>query len=347
MAIQTMNTQAARIGKVKGDMLRHAKPMECLTKVGVQKKIPKNSSDTIIFRRTLPPSGIDNIWINGGNVETFADGYKLAEGTTPTARTMSYVDVSAVLEQYGVLYAITDKTFDLYEDDVASDMRQQIGETIGAIREMVNYGAVKGSTNNYYAGGSDITTVDETISLALLRRITRDLKRYHASMCRKIIAPSPNFGTSSVEAAYCMFCSTDMEPAIRDLPGFIHVADYGQRSVISDQEIGSVEVFRFILSPELAPYIDAGASVGTTGLYSTNGSNIDVYPVIVCGEEAWGQLALRGANSIDITWIPPNNKDKSDPMGQRGYAGAKFYHDALILNQGWMAVLYCGTPDLG
>jgi N4-gp56 family major capsid protein len=346
MAIQQMSTVSARIGKVKGDMLKHAKTVECLSKVGLQKKLPKNSSDTMIFRRALPPGGVDNIWITGTNVDTFAAGYALAEGTTPSARTMNYTDVTSTMEQYGVLYAITDKTFDLYEDDVSADMKQQVGETIGMIREMICYGAAKAGTNLYYAGGSDRSTVDQSISLNLIRKITKNLKKNHGGMITKMLSGSPNFGTSAVEASYVVYGHTDLEPAIRDLPGFVHVADYGQRTPISDQEIGSVESFRFVLSPELAPYIDSGAAVGTTGLYSTTGSNIDVYPLIVAAEECWGQVALRGVNAITPTWIPPGQKDKSDPLGQRGYVGASFYHDALVLNQGWLAVAEVGTPDL-
>lgn len=346
MGIQTMTTNAARIGKLKGDMLKHAMAAEVLTKVGLQKKMPKNASDTVLYRRALPPGGVDNVWITTSNVDTFADNYKLSEGVTPSARTISYVDVTATLEQYGVLYAITDKTFDLYEDDVAGDMKQQIGETIGTIREMVCYGALKAGTNKFYAGGTNRGTVDESLSLNLIRKVTKSLKVSHAKMITKIIEASGNFGTSSVEASYVVYCHTDMDPAIRDLPGFIPVSDYGSRRVVSEHEIGSVENFRFVTSPELAPYADSGAAVGTTGLFSTSGSNVDVYPVIVAGEEAWGQVSLRGVNAMTPTWVAPGTVDKSDPLGQRGYAGASFYHDSLVLNQDWMAVIECGTPDL-
>lgn len=346
MAIQTMATQAARIGKVKGDILKHAMFKEVLTKMGQQKKIPKNSSDTIIYRRALPPGGVDNIWITGTNVDTFADSYKTTEGVTPSARTMTYTDVTGTLEQYAVLYAITDKTFDLYEDDVAADMKQQIGETVGAIREMVSYGALKAGTNKFYAGGSSTDTVDESISLNLIRKVTKDLKKEHARTITKILDSSGNFGVSSVEQGYVVVCSTDMEPAIRDLPGFIHVADYGNRKMICEEEIGSVESFRFVLSPELEPYTNSGATASGTGLV-TSGTKVDVYPCIVTAEDAWGQIALRGVNAIDVKWTPPGVADKADPLGQRGYAGAKFYYDALVLNQGWMAVIECGSPDLG
>jgi N4-gp56 family major capsid protein len=346
MAIQTMTTQAARIGKLKGDILTHAIPMEVLCKQGLQKKLPKNSSDTVIYRRALPPSGLDNIWISGTNVDTFADSYKINEGVTPNARTMSYVDVTAVVEQFGVLYSITDKTFDLYEDDVAGDMKKQIGETVGLIREMICYGALKAGTNKFFAGGSDTSTVDESLTLNLVRKVVKTLQRNHAKRITSILDSSGFYGVSSVEAAYIVFTHTDMAPAIRDLPGFVHVADYGNRKVVSEGEIGSVEEFRFVCSPELAPYINSGAAVGATGLFSTGGTNIDVYPCIVAGEEAWGNVMLRGSDSITPTWVPPGVSDKADPLGQRGYAGAKFYYDALVLNQGWMAVVEAGTPNL-
>ena len=185
-----------------------------------------------------------------------------------------------------------------------------------------------------------------TLTVNLIRKVTRSLKASHAEMCTTILDSSPKFGTTSVEASYLVFCHTDMEAAIRDLEGFKHVADYGQRQVIHPLEIGSVESFRFILSPELAAYNDAGAAVGTTGLFSTGASNIDVYPVLVCGEDAWGQVALRGDKALDVTYIRPGTKDSADPLGQRGYIGAKTYFTAVMLNQGWGAVVECGTPDL-
>ena len=132
---------------------------------------------------------------------------------------------------------------------------------------------------------------------------------------------------------------------MRDLAGFVHVSEYGQRKVVNENEIGSVENFRFITSPELAPYTDSGALTGSTGLYSS-GTKVDVYPFIICGEDAWGQLALRGDNAMDPTWIPPGEKSKSDPLGQRGFVGAKFYFACKILNEGWLAVIEAGVSDL-
>ena len=68
--------------------------------------------------------------------------------------------------------------------------------------------------------------------------------------------------------------------------------------------------------------------------------------MIVCGENAWGQVALRGSDSLDPTYIPPNQKDKSDPLGQRGFIGAKFYMNCTMLNDGWLAIAEVGVSAL-
>ena len=111
-------------------------------------------------------------------------------------------------------------------------------------------------------------------------------------------------------------------------------------------ELGSVERFRFIGSPELHPYQDAGGAIGSTGLVSTTGANIDVYPMIIVGMDAWADLAMRGRGSMDIVDLPPTRKDKADILGQRGYVGAKFWAAPYIQNDGWMAVYEIGVTTL-
>lgn len=347
MAMQNFNSQPARVNKLKGEILAHAVPVEVLGITGTQKQMPKNQGDNITFRRWLPLGGTDNKWVTGANVATFAADHLTTEGVTPSADTLTAVDVTATLQQYSCLYAVTDKTVDLYEDDVPAEMKKQTGERVGLLREMVRYGALKGMTNVFYGGtGNSPSTVNGTVSVNLLRKVTRSLKANHAKMITSILAPSPNFATAPVESSYLVFCSTDMEPAIRDLAGFKHISEYGNRKPVHEQEIGSVESFRFVLSPELAATINTGAAIGSTGLFSTSGTLIDIYPMIVVGEDAWGQVALRGADSIDVSYIPPGQKDKNDPLGQRGYIGAKTYMTALVLNNGWGALVWVGTPSL-
>jgi len=346
MATQRYDTVVGRINKLKGEFLAHAQSVEVLGITGMQRKVPKNKGDTVVYRRTIPFGATTTNANTQNRPIALAMEHRLEEGVTPNADTLTMVDVQATLQQYGCLYAVTDKTADLYEDDVPAEMKKQVGERMGLVREMIRYGTLKAGTNAYYAGGTSRSTVSAPATLPGLRRITRNLNANHAKMVTGILAPSANFATAPVEAAWLVFAHTDCEQDIRELPGFKHPAEYGTRKTVHEREIGSCESYRFIISPELSSYPNAGAAVGALGLGSTGGANIDVYPMIVVAEDAWGQIALRGVDSLDPTWLPPGQKDKNDPLGQRGYIGASFWQQALILNQGWMAVYEVGVDDL-
>ncbi len=346
MSTQNYATVAARIGKLKGDILKHAVPREVLGITGHQHKMGKNMSDTVVFRRWLPFGGATtnattiNEWVVDENA------HLTTEGVTPDADTLLAQDITVQVRQYSCLYMYSDKTAELYEDDVPKAMKKQTGQRMGLVREKIRYGALKGSTNKFYAGGTTRATVDETISLNLIRKVTRSIAANRGDMITEILSASGNYNTSPVDAGYIVFCHTDVEHDIRELPNFISVAEYGSRKVMHPLELGACDRFRFIVSPELSEIADSGAAVGSTGLVSTTGTSIDVYPVIVVGEEAWGDVALRGLNSFDVTHIPHTQKDKSDPQGQRGYVGAMFWSASFIQNDGWMAVAEVGVTDL-
>lgn len=348
MAIQNYNTDPGRINKLKGEILKAAMPVEVLGITGVQKQMPKNKGDNVVFRRWNQFGGAENTFLTAATTDAgdaYAAQHVTAEGVTPTADTLTSSDYTATLTEYSALYALTNKTADLYEDDIPAEMKRQVGKRIGLVREMVRYGVLKGHTNPFYSGGTSRATVDEAITLNVLRKIARSLEGNHASTITSILSPSPNYGTSAIEASYLVFAHTDCESDIRDITGFTPVAEYGQRKPVHEREIGSVENFRFITSPELVPILDAGAAVGVTGL-EANSTNVDVYPIIVTGEDAWGQVALRGRDSIEPTYIAPGQKDTSDPLGQRGYIGCNTYFSSVVLNEGWYAVLEAGVTAL-
>lgn len=335
---------AERIGKLKGEILAHAVHAEVLGITGMQRQMPKNQGKTVVYRRYLPYGAAATNYNTINRPVASAAAHELDEGVTPSADTLVPQDITVTLKQYGCLYQLTDFVSDTYEDDVPAEMKKQCGERVGLVREMIRYGVVKACANVFYSGGASRDTVDEKITLNLLRKVSRNLQANHAKRVTGILAPSANIATMPVEASYLVFVHSDAEADIRDLAGFKHVSEYGSRKPVSPHEIGSCENFRFITSPELAPYAAAGASVGATGLMGN--TNIDVYPFIMVGEDAWGQVALRGSDAIDPTYIPAGTKDKSDPLGQRGYVGAKFYMQATLLNEGWMAVVEAGVSAL-
>ncbi|TFH51722.1 MAG: N4-gp56 family major capsid protein [Lysobacterales bacterium] len=344
--MQNYATSAGRINKVKGETLAHAMHVEVLSLGCKMKPHPKNKGDNVIYRRWLPfgATAVDQDTEN--RPAAIAVNHILAEGVTPTADTMTPVDVQVTLQQYGCLYSYSDKTAELYEDDIPEEMKEQVGERMGLVREMIRYGELKSCTNVIFAGGTTRATVDLAISLNIIRRSVKTLKSNHAKKKTRILSPSPNYDTSAIEGGYCVFVHTDAEPDIRDLPNFVPVSKYANRSPINENELGSCEEFRFITSPELAPYLAGGAAVGATGLVSVGAANVDVYPYIVMGEEAAFDVALRGLSSFNLVHLPHTQKDKSDPLGQRGYVGSSFWSAVKITNQGWMALIEAGVTDV-
>lgn len=363
MAAQNMASQPARIGKWKGEILARAIPCEVLQIAGVQKQMPKNVSDTVVYRRWVPYNatlGDPNILIQSGGavvetdtsnrVATHLTNNLLAEGTTPTPDSMVAQDITVVLKQYGCLYSFTDQVADLYEDTISDAMKTQVAERMALIRELELYSKVRASTNRFYGGtGTSLDTVNGKLTAKMLRKIARSLFLNHAKKPTSVLDASPKIGTKPIEAAFLVFCSGDIDADLRDttaFPGYTPVAAYGSRKPIHENEIGSFEQFRFIASPELVPFQNAGALVGATGCLSSGGTNIDVYPVIVVGQESYGTVALRGSKAFDLSVIPVGNKDSADPLGQRGYIGAKFYSTSTVLNQQWMACALVGAGDL-
>lgn len=314
------------------EMLKHAAPVIVLDKTGpLIKPMPKNKGVNIKFRRPIPFE---------------AATVPLQEGVTPTGSAFRYEDVSGALDQYGDVAIITDVIEDTHEDPVLNDLVKQLGENIARTKEALNYAELCGGTNVFYANGTARTDVNTVISLSKLRAVARALKAQKAMKVTQVLDGSPNYMTRSVEASYIAVCHTDVESDIRNLPSFTAVADYGQRRTISEYELGSCEEFRFLTSPDLAPFEDGGGAVAGLTIKSTAGTSADVYPVLCFGKEAWGMVPLRGQGSVEPTIIPVGQKDKSDPLGQRGYAGWKLWHLALILNELWMARLEVAVTDL-
>jgi len=355
MTMQNFALTAGRLNKFKGQILKHAMPLEVLSKGGRQVKFPKNNSDTYVARRWLPygatatdANTINRFFQNGtgdrGNA--IVQAHLTSEGVTPVPDSITPQDVTVVMQQYSCLYGFTDKTYDLYEDDIPQAMIQQVGERTTFVNELINFGALKACTNQYYGGtGTTRATVNGAVTLGMLRKIAKNLQANHAKPVNKVLNASGLYATDPVAEGYTVYCNTDMEPDIRDLPGFVPYEKYSSGSPMAS-EIGKCERFRFITSPDLPSIQDAGAAIGATNLASTTGTSIDVYQFIVTGADAWSQIAVRGMESLDPTYLPPGQKSKSDPFGQRGYAGTIWWKAVMIENNGWMAVGNVGVKNL-
>jgi N4-gp56 family major capsid protein len=353
MAIQNYGTVASRnLIRAAQGMLEHAQPITVLGDFGTQREMPQNSTDTLVFRRTLPfgastaGTTIENSTRYVGTPDITASNFVLAEGVTPNSNTITFQDVSVQLQQYGVLFKYSSKTEQLYEDDIPGEMVKLTGETLAEVMELVRYGVLKAGSTVIYANGSSRSAINTAISLNSIRKAARTLE---SNRCRRVtsrLAPGVNFGTRAVQPAYVVFCHTDAVSDIRNLPGFTRVEEYGSFKPIHDREVGACEDFRFVSSPLLKSFLAAGASVGSSGMLSVGAANVDVYPFIVIGEDAWGQVALKGMSAIKPVVLKASQTNHANPLGQFGYVGASTWFATVRLNDAWMARIEAGVTAL-
>lgn len=344
MAVQNYSTVASRnLIRAEMEMLKMVENIQVLGMFGDQKSQPLNKTDTVVFRR-LKPFNASASEVPGITAANFIT----AEGTTPASNTISYTDVSATVEQFSVLFKFSSKSQLMYEDDIPGDMKKLTAQTLAEVAELVAYGQIKGGTSVIYANGSTLAGVNTAISLRKLQQSARTMESNRAKHVSSSIAAGQNFGTAPVENAYLVFCHTDVSADIRALPGFTKRVEYGTAiKPAHPREIGACEEFRFIPSPLFAPTLAAGSGT-LNGMVSAGASAVDVYPVIIIAESAFGHISLKGNGytGISPTVISASTKNHANPSGMFGYVGADFWYAAVRLNENWMTRIMVGATDL-
>ena len=324
MSMTAYGDVSPRVGIIAiTQFLKHAEHPIVFNKLGQIERVPKNKGQTIKWRRWVPFDPITT---------------PLTEGVTPSSQKLAVVDVTASLGQYGNWSEITDVIQDTHEDPILQGMMQIHGQQASESFETLTYLTLRAGTNVVYANGSARNAVNTKVSLGKVRSAVRTLNK---NKCRKkstILAPSVNYKTQAIEAAYVAVCHTDLEPDIRDLQGFVPVSQYGSRQTICPQEFGSVENVRFITTTIATPFADAGGLDGNAVL-STTGTNADVYPILIFGEDAYGTVALKGKDAAEILVRNPGKPEKGNELGQTGSVGWKGWHVAARLNEAWMVRL--------
>jgi N4-gp56 family major capsid protein len=346
-------TVSSRIGKWLGEILRVSEYVKTLEVSGPEiKPFEQNKGMEVIFRRWKNYGDLDWTFVNASTTESagaFSASHLLAEGVSPSLDSITPVDISATVRQYGMAYGFTDKTFNFHEDDIPAEMSKQLGQRKGTLEEMIDFAALQAGTQVLYGGGGlSRTAVNREITLMGLRTISQQLLLNSAPMMTSGGTAGTAYGSAPPEAGWCTFCNTAALNDARNIMeggGWIPREKYAGKRAVHPLERGSVEDFAFLFSPHLQPVLGAGAAVGASGLRSTNGS-VDVYMSLIMAKEAWGKLNPRSANTMKPSMLRPGDIDKSDFLGQRGVFGMKFWASSLVLRDGFMYRYEHGVKSL-
>lgn len=310
--------------------LAHAVPKQILERYATIKPLPKNKTLTIAFRRVIPFDVTD---------------VPLQEGVTPTPEGIIFEDVQTTLKQYGNWVQISDVVSDTLQDPVLTEMATALGEQAAQQRELINWGVYRSGLNVYYSSTTANPTlrsqVNAPVTIQMIRRVEQFLDQQYATRITKMLNPSGDYGTVPVPAGYIGIGHTNLRGDLYDLPGFRRAELYASGKP-EDSEIGSADGVRFVLSAFLSPILSAGSTV-LNGMRSTNGVNVDVYPILFFGQDALGVVPLAGTDRAIIKVRNTGTIDSADPLGQRGFVSYKMWHAALILNQSWIVRGEVGT----
>jgi N4-gp56 family major capsid protein len=305
------------------EMLEHVMPIEVLARFADTKDIPKNTADNALFRRPIP----------------FAPATApLSEGVTPPGHAMQYENVPVQLQQYGDWVEITDKVQDMAEDPVLKDASQLSGEQAAETMEIILWGVLRAGTNVQFMNGTQRNQVNTALTGAagktMLANCVRFLKQQRAKFVTEMLDATVKIATVPVAAAFIAFGHTDLEPDLQNLPNYTSVENYGMATKALPYEVGKAGSIRFILSPLLSPFADAGGAKGA--MKSTSGVSADVYPLVIVAKKSYANVGLRGARAITPMVLNPGVPRGGDPLGQRGSVAWKSYYAAMRLNEAWI-----------
>ena len=327
----------ATAGYYETMLLSHALPVIISEPFGLTKRLPKNKTRVMQFRRSQPykPAKVP-----------------LREGVTPDGSPFGYDTISCQINQYGDYTPLTNVVEDTSIDDVFEDSAQRMGEQIAETREALTTDVICSGTAFVYGdNGATRAAITKTGVLTgqRVRNEVAALKKQKSKRFREVVAPSRNYQTFGIEQSYIALAHTDLEPNIRDLQAgnakFIPTVRYGNYGIASPNEAGNFENTRFILGEDFPFFEGAGAEVEEadkadyqyTAVGVGDDAKYDVYPLLLLGRESFGTVFLgtAGMGSVSPRVLKPRPRG-SDPLGQRGSVGWIMWHCALILNEQWM-----------
>jgi N4-gp56 family major capsid protein len=312
-----------------------AKPKILYGRFGEKVNLPQKNSSSVKFRRYekfAPTSGS----------QTAATIRALVEGTVPSAVTPSITDVTITVGQYGMWEASSDVARWTNEVDVDTNITNRVVENMAETMDMVYGESLMSGTNVFRltddagaVSGSAITDVDGALNYAALNKAIRNLKGYNAEYYKQMVSASTKIGTTAVRPSYIAIIHPDAEYDLENTtlnPGYKSISDYGGYGDFEEGEVGAYKNIRFCTSTLAKIYPSAGNSVSSSGLKTTDSSNVDVYKTLIFGKNAYACVDLAKSSEVLIK----NGPDKTDPLDQYGTIGWKAAGSAGILNEYWI-----------
>jgi len=208
-------------------------------------------------------------------------------------------------------------------------------------------------------GGSatDDDEVDATSEITYddLLRLSIDLDNNRTPKQTKIITGTRMIDTKTIPGGRVMYIGSELQPmleAMKDLHNeraFIPVEKYAAGGTVLTNEIGTVGKFRIVVVPEMMKWSGAGAAVGANTTHFSDGTNFDVFPMLVVGDSSFSTIGFQTDGKtvkFKIKHSEPGSPESyaNDPYGETGFMSIKWYYGFLLERGERIALLKTSAP---
>lgn len=255
--------------------------------------------------------------------------------------------LEGTFEKFGFFDEYTQESVDF---DTDAELMQHVA------REMVN-GAVEmteaalqvdllnaAGITKYAGSAQDDYEVDEKciVEYGDLMRLSIDLDKSRTPKHTKIITGTRMVDTRTIPGSRVMYVGSELIPTLKGMedlhenPAFISVEKYAAGTTLLTGEIGSVDLFRIVVVPEMLKWEGAGAPIGSDDTcYETNG-RFDIFPMLCIGSESFTTIGFQtDGKTVKFTIYhkKPGEAiaDKTDPYGETGFKSIKWYYGFMVL----------------
>ena len=282
----------------------------------------------------------------------------LAEGAgAVNKQSIKKVTFDTSFARYGEMIDYTDEVDMFSEDAIQVRYREELGRLANRRQEDLIQLDMLGTGNVLYSGAaiSNVTlgtglsadgTADDSyrISYDLIRKASRKLVRNRASKNTEIVSGSTKVDTKTVNKAFYAIVGPEVKYDLESLTRgsgnaeeftFIPAYKYAAAGNIAEGEVGQMHDIKFIESESQVVYTGAGAAIPISyaGTLSNNGTNFDVFPVLLPTKGSFATVGLKGHGKIKFNSKNPSQVENGNPYGTTGFFSYNFFYAGIILDE--------------
>lgn len=204
--------------------------------------------------------------------------------------------------------------------------------------------AISTTTLSGDTGGETLVTYDDFMRLSI------DLDNNRCPKNTTLITGSRRVDTRVVQGARYMYMGTELITQCKRMTdtfgnqAFVSIEKYAAAGTVARGEIGQIDQFKLIVVPEMMHWSGAGGAVGVNAGYRNDGTNYDVYPMLVVGDESFTTIGFQTDGKtvkFKIKHSKPGSPESfaNDPYGETGFMSIKWYYGIMILRSERIALI--------